>query len=373
MNIPENDRLVCVIVPVYRVEPYLRRCVDSILNQSHKSFELVLVEDGSPDGCPRICDEYAAADSRIRVIHQENMGLSGARNSGLDWLYAGSAARWITFVDSDDWVHPEYLHLLLEANLRFDTAISTARYSKALDGDSFFPADGKMYPVSPERAYFTAKGDLDSYVWGRLYDRRCFENRRFPLGKTWEDLFVLPQILFGEKTVSLVDSVLYHYYINPGGIVLSGWTVSKLNEIEAFETAARYFETCGGGALYPLALTRLLSSLEQARGQIRRAKNLPVRQRRDCLQLVEDRAQNILTESAENHPDYYAGHLSCVPLRWLRFLPEPIRKKPTPGQRLRYGLDRLRISLYRFLWSLCTDVLGPAGFEKLKRRIRKIG
>lgn len=94
---------ISVIVPVYNVEPYLRQCVDSILGQTFRDFELILVDDGSPDGCPAICDEYAKMDSRVKVIHKENGGLSSARNAGLDV----AKGKYIAFVDSDDWIHPE--------------------------------------------------------------------------------------------------------------------------------------------------------------------------------------------------------------------------------------------------------------------------
>ena len=104
---------ISVIVPVYKVEKYIHRCVDSILSQTFTDFELILVDDGSPDNCGKICDEYAEKDIRIHVIHQENGGLSAARNAGIDWVFANSDSEWITFIDSDDWVHPEYLERLL--------------------------------------------------------------------------------------------------------------------------------------------------------------------------------------------------------------------------------------------------------------------
>ena len=106
---------ISVIVPVYKVERYIRRCVDSILTQTYPDFEVVLVDDGSPDGCGRICDFYAQNDGRVHVIHQKNGGLSAARNAGIDWVTANSDSRWIAFVDCDDWVHDEFLRKLYSA------------------------------------------------------------------------------------------------------------------------------------------------------------------------------------------------------------------------------------------------------------------
>ena len=105
---------VSVIVPVYKVEKYLQRCLDSLLNQTFVDFDLILIDDGSPDKCGGICEQYADSDKRVHVIHQKNGGLSAARNSGIEWSIAHSGSQWITFVDSDDWVHPQYLNILYE-------------------------------------------------------------------------------------------------------------------------------------------------------------------------------------------------------------------------------------------------------------------
>ena len=102
--------MISVIVPIYKVEKYLRRCVDSILNQSYTDFELLLIDDGSPDGCPQICDEYAQQDTRVRVFHKPNGGLSDARNYGLDRM----KGEYVSFIDSDDYVGPDYLTVLVE-------------------------------------------------------------------------------------------------------------------------------------------------------------------------------------------------------------------------------------------------------------------
>ena len=122
---------ISVIVPVYKVEPYLRRCVDSILAQTFPDIEVILVDDGSPDGCPAICDEYAQLDKRVKVIHQKNQGVSAARNAGLDWVFANSDSQWISFVDSDDWVHPRFLAYLYQAAVEYNVKISVCSAEKA--------------------------------------------------------------------------------------------------------------------------------------------------------------------------------------------------------------------------------------------------
>lgn len=126
---------ISIIVPVYKVENYIRRCVDSILAQTFTDFELILVDDGSPDNCGKICEEYAKKDERIVVIHKENGGLSDARNAGIDWSLKTSNSRWITFIDSDDWIHPNYLEFLYRAAKNTNCKISICGYNEIREGN----------------------------------------------------------------------------------------------------------------------------------------------------------------------------------------------------------------------------------------------
>lgn len=145
---------ISVIVPVYKVEPYLNRCVDSILRQTYQDFELILVDDGSPDRCGEICDGYARQDSRVHVIHKENGGLSDARNAGIDWVEANSDSRWLIFADSDDWVHPELLARLLDAATAFDLKISVCGYQETEGADpAVLPENMRPCRWTPKQFY----------------------------------------------------------------------------------------------------------------------------------------------------------------------------------------------------------------------------
>ena len=119
---------ISMIVPAYKVDSYLHRCVDSILAQTFADYELILVDDGSPDGCGTICDDYLLRDERIIVIHQQNGGLSAARNSGIDWAFACSDSEWISFVDSDDWTHCQYLELKYKTEKEAEIEGSTCAF-----------------------------------------------------------------------------------------------------------------------------------------------------------------------------------------------------------------------------------------------------
>lgn len=214
-----REKLLSVIVPVYNVAPYLARCVDSILNQSYPSLELILVDDGSQDDSGKLCDEYAARDSRVRVIHKENGGLSSARNAGLD----AAAGEYLTFVDSDDWIEPDSygpMIALLEQN---DAAlVCGGRYD--VDGKT----GEKTLGLCPKKQECLSAGEMvgriflwdgcDSSACDKLYRRRLFASLRYPEGKVCEDVCVTYRIVLEGGTAVLWDRPFYNYYHRPDSI-----------------------------------------------------------------------------------------------------------------------------------------------------------
>lgn len=212
--------MISVIVPVYKVESYLCRCIDSILAQTFTDFKLILVDDGSPDNCGRICDEYAEKDSRIHVIHKENEGLSAARNDGLDWCYANVDFDWVTFIDSDDWVHPCYLEALYNANISSHTYISMCLFERTLKHSvQFNTYNTEVKCMSPSKALNIYGQGLVCYACGRLYSRALWETERFPVGMYMEDIYIIPQIIYKAKEISVVYAELYYYFYNPNSIL----------------------------------------------------------------------------------------------------------------------------------------------------------
>ncbi|RGM21729.1 glycosyltransferase family 2 protein [Eubacterium sp. OM08-24] len=164
--------LISVIVPVYKVEEYIYRCVDSILAQSFKDFELILVDDGSPDNCGKICDEYAQKDKRITVIHKENGGLSDARNTGIDWALKNSNSNWITFIDSDDWVHTDYLKNLYNAVKENNVDISVCGYVNTTGEDDLHTKNSEINTLLCTPEDFFINNNINAVVaWGKLYKK----------------------------------------------------------------------------------------------------------------------------------------------------------------------------------------------------------
>ena len=233
--------LVTVIVPVYQVEPYLRRCVDSILAQTFRQFDLVLVDDGSPDGCGRICDDYAAEDDRVHVIHQENRGLAGARNSGLEWAFSRSGSEWITFIDSDDWVHPEYLEILLSAAAQHNSRIVIGRYLNSCGED--LPAFSAWSSSVRETEEYFLNENVNAIIsCGKLIKKEYYKHLRFPVGKLHEDEFTTYKILFQQDHLTVVDQPLYAYFQSDNSITRRKWNPARLVVLQALEEQVAFFE-----------------------------------------------------------------------------------------------------------------------------------
>ena len=233
---------ISVVVPVYKVEDYLLRCLDSIFAQSYTDFELILVDDGSPDKCPAMCDEIAAKHQNVHVIHQKNAGLSAARNAGIEWALQNSDSEWITFIDSDDWIHPDYLSALLNANMKNHTQVSM--------GQVYVTEEYQILPIKDVSSLtksektevaFTDEALDPNSSCARLFKKSLFKDIRFPVGKFHEDRFTTYKVLFQFEKVSVVSAPLYYYFVNNEGIVHSAWSVNRLDNIEAIEQQIRYF------------------------------------------------------------------------------------------------------------------------------------
>ena len=259
---------ISVIVPVYKVESYLHRCVGSILAQSFSDFELILVDDGSPDRCPQLCDEYARQDRRIHVIHQENGGLSAARNAGIDWVFQNSQSLWLAFVDSDDWVSPDYLRLLYQAAAETGCRLSACGLARTA-GEELPPAtQGAIRKLRAEDYYCskTIHGGVTAVAWNKLYHRSLFENLRYPPGKLHEDEFTTYLAVYEAGEVAVVAENLYAYYQNPQGIMLSSWSPRRLDLLEAVQEQIAFAQAHGHRALLGKAVEQYLYS---AYGQLK--------------------------------------------------------------------------------------------------------
>lgn len=240
--------IISVIVPVYKVEKYLRHCVESILGQTFRDFELILIDDGSPDQCGIICEEYTEKDKRVTVLHRENGGLSAARNTGLDWVFTNSNSDYITFIDSDDWIHPQYLEILFRILETNNVAVSVAGFQRVHE---YEPGNIKTICELPKEKVLDAESFLLEHEWnfnyacGKLYRKKYFKEVRYPEGKNFEDTFTTYKILFSGKKVAFLDYPLYYYFYNTEGISHSLWKPSELAVMEGIQEQIRFYKENG--------------------------------------------------------------------------------------------------------------------------------
>jgi len=220
---------ISVIVPIYKVEDYLCRCVDSILAQTFKDFELFLVDDGSPDNCGAICDDYAKKDSRITVIHKKNGGLSDARNAALDV----ATGQYITFIDSDDWVVDNHLESMLTALQKNHADMAICNFISAYDDGRTEP----MYCPTGQETVLDGEAVFETIyqpsACNKLYKAEMFRTLRYPVGKLYEDVFVYHDVLAQVKRAVYTGQGTYYYFLRQGSIMRTEYTPRFMDIVEA--------------------------------------------------------------------------------------------------------------------------------------------
>ena len=224
----ENE-LVSIVVPVYKVENYLKECIDSILHQTYTNFELILVDDGSPDKCGEICDDYARTDNRIRVIHKANGGLSDARNAGIDI----AKGKYITFVDSDDYISNEYLSVLFQAASESNADIvqgAESQQPELLDQVKDFH-NVELSSMQALKSMFLFD-IVQVMAWGKLYKSCLFHEIRYPKGKINEDNFTTYKLIAKSRTVACLPRIIYYYRVNPTGIMNKKFSESRFDILQ---------------------------------------------------------------------------------------------------------------------------------------------
>ena len=202
-----------VIIPVYRTEQTLNRCVDSVVGQSFCDLEVILVDDGSPDRCPQLCDEWGQRDQRVRVVHQRNGGLSAARNTGI----AMAKGEFVTFVDSDDYVDKDTYRQVMPLSEGADIVeFPFYRFYGSPQQTLVTFAAAEYYDM--KQYWLEGRAYEHTYAWNKVYRRELFDDILFPVGKVFEDVFTLPRLLQKCRSVATTDKGLYYYCLNNHGI-----------------------------------------------------------------------------------------------------------------------------------------------------------
>lgn len=226
-----NGDLISVIIPVYNVEKYLKNCLDSVIKQTYNNIEIILVDDGSPDNCPDICDEYASKDTRINVIHKQNGGLSDARNVGIEQ----ARGKYITFIDSDDDVEEKYVEYLYNLLIKNNTKMSIAAHTVVSEKNKINFGSGYLDKVlSTEECLdrmLCEKGFSVSSC-AKLYSKELFGNVKFPKGKLNEDNGTTYKLILQCDKIAYGNKCIYNYYKRENSIMTSKFNLKKLDLIE---------------------------------------------------------------------------------------------------------------------------------------------
>ena len=240
-------RKVSIIIPVYKVEKYLKRCIESVINQSYKNIEIILVNDGSPDKCGEICDSYARIDSKIKVIHKKNGGLSSARNAGLDI----ASGEYIMFVDSDDWIEEDSLEKL-DKYMDMSYDIINFKFSFIKEGSKNIielQSDSKESYECDLISYIDKlfMGELSFFIWNKLYKKDLFNEVRFPEGRNYEDLATIYKLYFNAKNNIVTDYTLYNYWLGNSNSITSNSTIKNMTDYllstkEIYEVNKNYLQ-----------------------------------------------------------------------------------------------------------------------------------
>lgn len=272
-----NNDLVTIIVPIYNVEKYLKRCVDSILNQTYDNLEIILVDDGSPDNCGNICEEYATKDKRVKVIHKKNEGVSEARNIAI----SKSNGNYITFVDSDDVIAKDYVEYLHNLVIEFSADISLCSFAKFSTNIKKEDMNENIEIFSSEQALenlFYQKNILTS-CWGKLYNKKVFDGLTFPKGiNVGEDLATIYKTFANSKKIVVSHSIKYFYFYRQSSAINSKFDVKRVDSLkfasEMVEFAKIKFPKLIMAAYNRLFMEAVFIMIKIPRNKYKREKNM---------------------------------------------------------------------------------------------------
>lgn len=259
----ENTKdLISVIVPVYNVEKYLPQCIDSILNQTEKNLEIILVDDGSLDNSGKICDEFSKKDDRIVVIHKKNNGLSSARNAGLEI----AKGNYIGFVDSDDWLDKSMYEVLLKLLKENNSDISCCDFFKTANSNDSIPhIDNEIINsynnIESLNNFYNGLYTQTVVAWNKLYKRELFKDISYPVGKIHEDEGTTYKLYYKANKITYTNRPLYYYRITPNSITTSKFNKKRLDIIDVYDEKVKFIKDINNEEIYSKTLKWYLFKL----------------------------------------------------------------------------------------------------------------
>lgn len=223
-----ENPLISVIVPIYNVEKYIDKCIGSIVNQKYKNLEIILVDDGSTDNCPTLCDEWSKRDSRIVVIHKENGGLSDARNAGMDIM----SGEYVSFVDGDDYVNERYIEVLYNNLVKYGADVSQVSFNKEeVYSENEIRVEALDASVACKNFYISKMPQMMISSCAKLFKTDLISNQRFPKGRNFEDQFFTPRVVYFSHKIVMSNERLYNYINRQDSITHIPFNAKKIEDI----------------------------------------------------------------------------------------------------------------------------------------------
>lgn len=252
----EVSPLVSIIIPVYNVEKFLNRCMESVLGQTYENLEVILIDDGSPDGCPQICDEYAVKDSRVCVIHKKNEGQAIARNIGIDRCRGD----YISFVDSDDWLEPDAIEHMVQIaqSSQVDMVIAERRFVKkdSVVCSPYIPLEGEKSTFLDDIQAIKVFCEKNWAPWARLYKKILYEGIRFPNYRIFEDEAIMFQLIQQSKRIAYTNKVIYNYAVREESTTKQQYSKRRIDGVRAWKGNLDFLEKN-----YPFAVDLVIGKL----------------------------------------------------------------------------------------------------------------
>ncbi len=306
---------ISIITPVYNVEKYIHRCIDSILSQTFSDFELILVDDGSPDASGAICEEYAVKDDRIVVLHQQNRGQAAARNRALDV----ARGEYIAFVDSDDWVHPQFLEVLYRNIRETQADVSVCGHRKVTEILPFHEIEEGSAEVlsGADFVRMGLTGQIPNRVWllwDKLFRRECFEHIWMPEGRINEDNATVYKVLYEAQRVAFCDEILYFYFYNESSTVNQPFRRKHLDWLLVPEEMIRYFTEKQDPVLVDRCKRMYLSALEDMFRKVKANLNEPALERE-----LREKLRNMYREEKKRYPITIRTHPGLMEILYPKY------------------------------------------------------
>ncbi len=313
------EPLICIIVPIYNVEKYIHKCINSIIHQTYKHLEIILVDDGSKDNCGAICDEYAEIDSRIKVLHKENGGLSDARNFAID-IVTGD---YITFIDSDDFVEADYVEYLYKLIQKYSADISICNINKTCEeqykGENITSDIQHVYTEQEAIEQMLYQKLFDVSACAKLYKAELFKTIRYPKGKYYEDLATT--YLVFDKCNKIVYGSLqkYNYMIRENSITTSQFSIKRMELIDIAEEMLNFISN-----KYPdikkSAISKFISANFQVFLQTPKEKSLFAEEKKRIIRNIKNYRKAVLLDIKSRNKNKLAVICSYGGMTFLRFV-----------------------------------------------------